>query len=57
MKEGGFYGFTNICTILLFFCVCMCVSDKPNRKLQEGEVMCETRFTKVYMLKRKSERE
>lgn len=40
-----------------FFCVCMCVSDKPNRKLQEGEVMCETRFTKVYMLKRKSERE
>lgn len=57
MEEGGFYGFTNICTILRFFCVYVCVSDEHRRKLQVGEVMCETRFVKIYALQQKSERE
>lgn len=39
------------------FFVYVCVSDEHRRKLQVGEVMCETRFVKIYALQQKSERE
>lgn len=60
MEEGGFYGFTNICTILHFFfvCVCMCMSQtQKKRKLQAGEVMYETRFMRICVLKKRREKE
>lgn len=38
MEEGGFYGFTNICTILhFFFLVCVCVCDEHRKKLWQGK--------------------
>lgn len=43
---------------VFFLCVCMCMSQtQKKRKLQAGEVMCETRFMRICVLKERREKE
>lgn len=44
--------------VFFFVCVCMCMSQTQNkRKLQAGEVMCETRLMRICVLKERREKE
>lgn len=44
--------------VFFFLCVCMCMSQtQKKRKLQAGEVMCETRFMRICVLKERREKE